>query len=887
MLRASAASAVLAFLLALALGPSGAAAQEPEAEPAEEEPAAAPDEEEAEAPATPEGVERIVVTITKREEVLQDVAGSITAFDAEQLQNADIQNVADALSLIPNVQIKGDGNEAISIRGISQSFTSQSPVAQHMNGVFKFDGRSYSGQFYDIRALEVARGPSGTVYGRNATAGAINLRWNEPTSALEAFGDYTMGNYDLYQFRGGVNLPFTGEDDETLMGRFVFTRQEHDGYIDNVMEPQRSHDPDNADDFMLRGSLLSRPNEDLALHLRSYWTQSKFTPTASHSRTDEYPVGVFALPGLPTGDAILPFDAYNGLDAFIGNVPRPALGIPGRGWLGNAFLRLVSQTAVNQGFASNLREGTIYVVTHGLEDFFGSAFPPFLNEGAFTNVVGSCPPDAESGTCPVPSGDHRVRNARHDAFPNDEDYTIFGLEHETDWTLGEVEGFGDVALTFLGGWERTHYDQAVDPDSSELLLADTVQIMQNDLYTAELRLASQSWESFDWIAGIFWFQRRQDFHSQNYTPFGDASCGLCPFLAEELNKDKGFAPFASGFYRPIPEVELSAGVRWNRDEVESSRNQPAVGPRAGDAYDGESVRFRELTGEVGAKWFWTEGKMLYGKWGRGYKAGGFNDERTPKDTDDDPSTPDELVLEPFDPELVDAWEVGSKNSFFDERLHLNLTGFWYDYTDLQVPKVTGLNVITDNAAEATIWGVELEAITQPFERVTLAAAIGYLDATFDEFCSDDPADFTDADDPACAGDPGVGLFDGKQDLEGHRLEDSPKWKASLYAAYDLELGDRGTLTPVVEFTWTDEYYLRPQNDSVDRVGDYTKTDVRLIWRSPTQRWTMEAFVENLENELVYARNVYVAEFSNMMSGFGMLPPRTYGVRVGFHWGGLE
>jgi hypothetical protein len=59
----------------------------------------------------------------------------------------------------------------------------------------------------------------------------------------------------------------------------------------------------------------------------------------------------------------------------------------------------------------------------------------------------------------------------------------------------------------------------------------------------------------------------------------------------------------------------------------------------------------------------------------------------------------------------------------------------------------------------------------------------------------------------------------------------------------------------------------------------------VIWRSPTQRGTVEGFVENLENDIIINRNVYVAEFSNMMSGVGMLPPRTYGVRIGFNWGG--
>ncbi len=186
------------------------------------------------------GIEEIVVTITKRAENVQEVAGSISAFSEEQLRNADIQQISDLVALLPNVQIKGEGNSSISIRGIAQSFTSQSPVALHTNGIFAYDG--LYGQIYDTRSVEIQRGPVGTVYGRNATAGAINVNWNDPHASYEAFGDVTVANYDAYQFRGGVNVPLLGEGNERLMARFVVQRFVHDGYLDKLLDT-RSDSP--------------------------------------------------------------------------------------------------------------------------------------------------------------------------------------------------------------------------------------------------------------------------------------------------------------------------------------------------------------------------------------------------------------------------------------------------------------------------------------------------------------------------------------------------------------------------------------------------------------------------------------------------------------------
>ena len=322
------------------------------------------------------------------------------------------------------------------------------------------------------------------------------------------------------------------------------------------------------------------------------------------------------------------------------------------------------------------------------------------------------------------------------------------------------------------------------------------------------------------------------------------------------------------------EVELFAGVRWNRDTVSRDQtNLPNVLQPFGQ-FNGKE-KYRERTEELGFKWFFAEDHMFYLKWAHGYKAGTLE------------LLIDEGVANAVEPELIDAWEIGTRSAFMDGELQFNASAFYYEYTDLQVPEITGTQIITRNAAEATIWGLEAELTWLVTEDWLLRASAGYLDATFDEFCGDDPLSLMTLSEPGCAqlvDDAGVPVFaKGQFNMDGNTLEDSPKGKASLVSRYTYELPeDWGSLVGVVEFTWTDDYYLRPFNTPIDQIDSFTKTDLRLIWEDAEQRYSVELFVQNLEDEVVWQRNITV-ELSGGAAGFGLMQPRTYGVRMGFHF----
>ena len=148
-----------------------------------------------------------------------------------------------------------------------------------------------------------------------------------------------------------------------------------------------------------------------------------------------------------------------------------------------------------------------------------------------------------------------------------------------------------------------------------------------------------------------------------------------------------------------------------------------------------------------------EGHMLYAKWAKGYKPGFLE---VPFDT----GVQTGFVgyrPNPVSPEIVRAWEVGWKGSFWDGRLQTSLSVFEYAYADLQIPRVTLGFVENENAAAAENRGIELELRANPVPEWTLLLTGGWLDATAEEYCSDDPA-VVGPSDPACAAE-GIDLID--------------------------------------------------------------------------------------------------------------------------------
>lgn len=210
----------------------------------------------------------IIVTAQKRETALQQTPLAITALGGAGLDSRSIDSAVDLAASVPGANFSTNGGAtSITIRGVGSDGLSQPKddpsVASHIDGVYLARPVSLAASFYDLERIEVLRGPQGTLYGRNATGGALNIITKAPTKDFEAKGDASYGNYNALQLRGAINIPLAS----TLAFRAVGYYNKHDGYGEQLNPAFK--DGDDANDIGGRATLLWEPASTLSVMLRA------------------------------------------------------------------------------------------------------------------------------------------------------------------------------------------------------------------------------------------------------------------------------------------------------------------------------------------------------------------------------------------------------------------------------------------------------------------------------------------------------------------------------------------------------------------------------------------------------------------------------------------
>jgi iron complex outermembrane receptor protein len=241
--------------------------------------------------------------------------------------------------------------------------------------------------------------------------------------------------------------------------------------------------------------------------------------------------------------------------------------------------------------------------------------------------------------------------------------------------------------------------------------------------------------------------------------------------------------------------------------------------------------------------------MVYASFSHGYKGGGYSIGQ----------------FDEFDPETVDNLEVGIKTQFADGRAQVNAAAFYNDYQDLQVNYLVGTLYLTYNAAEATIQGIEIESTLLVTDQVTIGANFTWLDAEFDSYIFD----------------PGPPVVD----LAGDTLNRAPEFTVALTGQYDFSIDGIGNFTARIDYYWQDDVYYRLQNIPRHRADEFDTVDLRFIWTSLDERWTVDAFMKNAGDE-DNQRSLTVNDglSSGSASFVSYYPPKTYGVRLGYTFG---
>jgi iron complex outermembrane receptor protein len=333
------------------------------------------------------------------------------------------------------------------------------------------------------------------------------------------------------------------------------------------------------------------------------------------------------------------------------------------------------------------------------------------------------------------------------------------------------------------------------------------------------------------------------------------------------------------------------GARYTRDEKDF-----VLCPTAGAACTGRflpnSKSWTNTSPRVGVNFQANSNMFFYTYWARGFRAGGYNGEAGSAS-----------AAGPFDPERVDTFEIGAKIDTWSDRLRVNVALFDSSADDLQriLSRATAAGVaeiVTTNAAKATIRGAELEVTALPISGLRIDATLGYLDAKYDEYCND--LNGVAPNDPSlvsCAAPitTAAGTIQ-PVDLTGLPLARAPKWAGRLNGLYEFEMGGMGKLGLSAEWVYQDRELTLDQGaplgttfgivnfngEKVDPMRPSTNIyNASITWRDTNDRYRVALYGKNLSNEIYFRR----LSFASPTLSFGTLNnPREYGIELTYDFG---
>ncbi len=811
------------FAFAVALIPFGAAAEDealdddraeyalPEVSADDESPdvSASADDESQDESAEKEpfaGVEEITVTVQKRSQTLQKVPAAASALTGRQLDAAGVEQIQDLQSFVPNMHYGQERGEAkITLRGVANAQGTDQSTAVHTDGIFQNRARSITSlTFFDIQRVEILRGPQGTLYGRNATGGAMNIISVPPSDKIEALADFQIGNYDQMMVRGVLNVPLVEDLAALRVSGFWENR---DGYQDNLFFTGSDHDADDADDFGIRSQLLLTPLDTVETTLRFNYARKRGVGYAL-KRDGPLPDSVELVPG----------------------------------------------------------------------------FPPLDQQPIY------------DGATPNPDND---RHASLDTKGDIDNETISGNAN-VEWEVPKIPFFGATKLRVLGSFSDFDDDSIIDQDYSDLMLAVANQSWQGNEWVGEIDWSSDYGEDAGWLLGIFHLGTTSDNVVDApstipiVTPANTRFNIPVPFYQDFETSAYSLAGFVNGWYHLTEKLRVEAGVRYSHDWKKSDLQSPTIFLREEGQPPTPFVLFQgindhrtddwgEPTGSFSLDYPITDDSLLYGRFSTGYKAGTLNNDiapiggklgdedcyQGPNAPDYDPDAPNcDGIFSPTDadPENLYALEAGLKNSMLDKRLLLNGTAFIYWYHDLQVSQLFEAQNYVENAADARIFGIELESTWIPAGGLTFEAQFSFLDTDYTDYkgCRD-AKDFS------------------VQDCTGNELSRAPRFSGTFAAMYRFDFDRFGSITPFAQIYASDKVYFRPTNEPADTQNAYYLLNFRIGWRSEDLRLGLDAFIDNALDKDVATTKLVGSSLlgSPLVDAYDR--PRTFGARASLAW----
>jgi iron complex outermembrane recepter protein len=762
------------------------------------------------------GLDRIIVTATKRAEDVQDVPIAITAFSAESLERRGVSEVVSLGNLVPNVTLDAgtpfSGSSSVLaayIRGIGQNdfaFNLDPGVGVYLDGVYLARSVGANQDLLDIERIEILKGPQGTLFGRNSVGGAISIVTQAPGDEFAFRGEVTAGRFGRFDVKGSITVPITDRVSSSLS----FSSKNNDGYqrvipfpgfaagviSDNFPSFGRgtSDRYGGENQYSMRGKLRIEASDDVTVTLVGDYLSQNNNGVAST---------LIATTVDPTNPAHVFGPLYNGCIAGV--------------------------------------------------------LPPFAQTGVCDNILGGT---SLNNLISRPGGTTLLYNDQFVPPSIDTTYATgnnfsrlenFGGAMVLDWDLG----FADIKS--ITSYRELHWESAQDNDGSPLPFLEVSFQTNQEQFSQELQLTGDAVDGrLRYVLGAYYFEESGNLHDLVTFPVG-----LLQIDGNNLLSTKAYAAYANLNFAITDQVSITLGGRYTEENKRftglqsdpngffykangySTPNEAArlalcadgaaapslIGippglfcyPSAANIYQvypvappgGFAQNFSDFSPKIGLEFAPTDELLIYASWAKGYKTGGWTTRlTTPQPTGTGAPT--------FGPEEASTFELGVKSELADGRVILNVAGFYTDYTGIQLNFQVGTSPTLANAGDAEIYGLEAELQAAPTDNLTFSAAVGYIHAQY-----------TDID----FGVTGV--------TTANSLPKTPEWKFSFGPQYTIDLASGAEVFLNADYTHTSSLFNDTENTPLLKRPATDMLNASVTYREPDGNWSLTAGATNL------------------------------------------
>jgi iron complex outermembrane recepter protein len=730
--------------------------------------------------------ENILVTAQRRAQLLQDVPISVSAFTGEQLERQQIENAQDLQLSLPNITYTKTNftSSSFTIRGVGDlcvGFSCDRATGIHVNDMPLTETRLFETEYFDLERIEVLRGPQGTLYGRNATSGVVNYITARPNlNEFQARFQAEYGNFDSMRAQAMVNVPIGDMIGIRVAGYWL----NRDGLTRNINDDSRV---DDRDLYAVRGTIRIEPTDTTRVDLIGYYFHERDNRSRIQKQLcNRDPTGVLGcapdslqfetVNGLSTLAAMLTsreffrinsptltnfgLNSLYGPDVFFGGVNNPAdlrtVNIDFRPTYFAEEYHLMGRLEQEFGDTLNLTVtgGYAYQQVDSRTDYNLVAGNSLANNPGLLNLAGTA---AAPGAF-FPGGINPFTPVAAALIPNGPAGGVCTSETNLNYT-GVYGGFVNRCSAGSTDYDRSqshsrqysieaHLDSSFDGPFNFLIggIYLDQRFTDSNYYVASFGL--------DYAAGILGAATALGQRAAGNVAFPNVFLAP-PFFNSEVNLFtlRSYGLFGEVYFDVNDRLRFTGGLRYSNDRkrqvarvpilswavpygLTDANQSPFITAFDADAatagnqpYDDSRVGFDEFTGRLVGEFHITPDNMIYASYSRGYKSGGINP----------PVDPSFGVPRTFTPEIINAFEIGSRNDFAGGMFRLNASVFYYDYGGLQLSRIVARTSVNDNT-DATVYGAEIEGLFRPTRDLLFNFSGSYLHSRIADLQLVDPRD---------------------------------------------------------------------------------------------------------------------------------------------------